>query len=123
MVLACCNRLLVALNQVIDGERGAHGGHWLETNGRRAVWRSVHDQVVLCLECPARHRRVREQQSVQVQDQADVQWTPTLLEQVVLGVAVARQFLLAAIAQRRRTPVDDPLGTIGVRDYDALDRR
>jgi hypothetical protein len=66
---------------------------------------------------------VREQQPVQVQDQAGVQRAPVLPEQVVLGVAVAGQFLLAAVAQRCRPPVDDPLGAVGVGDDDALDRR
>jgi hypothetical protein len=32
------------------------------------------------------------------------------------------ELLLAAVAQRRRLPVDDPLGAVGVRDDDALDR-
>jgi hypothetical protein len=53
---------------------------------------------------------VREQQPVQMQDQARVKRAPVLLEQVILGVAAAREFLLAAVAQRRRLPVDDPLG-------------
>jgi len=66
---------------------------------------------------------VSKQQPVQVQDQAGVQWTPVFAEQVVLGVAVACQFLFAAVAQRCRLPVDDPLGAIGVCDDDALDRR
>jgi len=66
---------------------------------------------------------VGEQQPVHVQDQSGVQRAPVLPEQVVLGVAVARQFLLAAVAQCRRLPVDDPLGPIGVRDDDTLDRR
>jgi hypothetical protein len=47
---------------------------------------------------PARHRRVSEQQPVQVQDQAGVQRTPVLAEQIVLGVAVPGWFLLAAVA-------------------------
>jgi hypothetical protein len=64
-----------------------------------------------------------EQQPVQVRDQAGVQRAPVLPEQIVLGVAVAGQFLLAAVAQRCRPPVDDPLGPVGVRDDDALDRR
>ena len=93
-----------------------------EADGRGAVRRAVHDQVVLCLERAAGHRRVREQQPVQVQDQASVQRSPVLLEQVVLSVAVACQFLFAAVAQRRRLPVDDPLGAVGVRDDDTLDR-
>jgi hypothetical protein len=66
---------------------------------------------------------VSEQQPMQVQDQAGVQWAPVFPEQVVLGVAVACQLLLAAVAQRRRLPVDDPLGAVGVCDDDALDRR
>jgi hypothetical protein len=41
---------------------------------------------------------------------------PALMEQVVLGVAVAGQFLFASVAQHRRSPVDDPLGSAGVRD-------
>ncbi len=63
-----------------------------------------------------------EEQPVQVQDQAGVDRAPVLLEQVVLGVSVACQFLFAAVAQRRRLPADDPLGAVGVRDDDALDR-
>ena len=58
-----------------------------------------------------------------MQDQAGVQRAPVLLEEVILGIAVACQFLLAAVAQRGRLPVDDPLGTIGVRDDNTLDRR
>jgi hypothetical protein len=62
---------------------------------------------------------VSEEQSVQVQDQAGIQRAPVLLEQVVLGVAVAGQFLFAPVAQRRRPPVDDPLGAVGVRSLAA----
>jgi len=100
VVLAGRGRLLVALDQVVDGERGARGGHRLEPDGCRAVGRAVHDEVVLRLERPAGHRRMSEQQPVQVQDQASVQRAPVLPEQVVLGVSVARQFLLTAVAQR-----------------------
>lgn len=64
-----------------------------------------------------------EQQLVQVQDQAAVQRAPVLPEQAVLGVAVACQFLLTTVAQCRRLPVDNPPGTIGVCDDDALNRR
>ena len=63
-----------------------------------------------------------EEQPVQVQDQAGVQRAPVLLEQVVLGVAIARQFLFAPVAQYRGAPVDDPLGAACVRHDDALDR-
>lgn len=121
MVLARRDRVLVALDQVIDGERGARGRYWLEADGGRAVWRAVHDRVVLCLERPPGHRRVSEQQPMQVQDQASVQRAPVLPDQVILGVAIASQLLLAAVAQRSRAPVDDSLGTIGVGDDDALD--
>ena len=38
------------------------------------------------------------------------------MEQVVLGVAVVGQFLFASVAQHRRSPVDDPLGSAGIRD-------
>ena len=76
MIVARRDRVRVALDQVIDGERGARRGDRLEADGGRAVWRAVHDQVVLCLECPARHRRVREQQAVQMQDQARIQRAP-----------------------------------------------
>ena len=123
MVLARRDRVLVAPDQVIDGKRGARGRHRLEAHGGGAVWRAVHDQVVFCLERPARHSRMSEQQPVQVQDQAGVQRAPVLQEQVVLGVTVARQFLFAAVAQRRRLPVDDPLRPVSVRDDDTLDRR
>jgi len=95
MVLAVGDRLLVAPDQVIDGERGHRGGQWPEPDGCRAVWRPVHDQVVLGLERPAGNRGVSEEQSVQVQDQTGLQWAPVLLEQVVLGVAVARKSLIA----------------------------
>lgn len=57
-----------------------------------------------------------EEQPVQVKDQAGIQRMPVLMEQVALGVAVAGQFLLASVAQHRRLPVDDPLGSAGVRD-------
>ncbi len=123
MVLARRDRVLVTPDQVVDGERGACGGHRLEAHGDRAVWRAVHDQVVLGLERPAWYGGMSEQQSVQVQDQASVQRAPIFPEQVVLSVAVACQLLLTAVAQRGRLPVDDPLGAIGVRDDDALDRR
>src|SRR5260370_9117322 len=63
-----------------------------------------------------------EQQSVQVEDQAGIQRAPVLQEQVVLGVAVACQFLFAPVAQRRCPPVDDPLCAVGVRDDNSLDR-
>src|SRR5215831_19039399 len=63
-----------------------------------------------------------EEQPMQVQDQAGIQRAAVLLEQVVLGVAVAGQFLLAPIAQRRGSPVDDPFGAASVRHDDALDR-
>jgi hypothetical protein len=66
---------------------------------------------------------VSEQQPVQAQDQAGGERAPVLAEQVILGVAVACQLLLAAVPQRRRLPVDDPLGTVSVRDDDALDGR
>ncbi len=79
---------------------------WSLTPGT-AVLMSARRNVVLRLERPAGHRRVSEQQPVQVQDQAGVQRAPVLLEQVVLGVAVAGQLLFAAVAQRRRLPVDD----------------
>jgi hypothetical protein len=65
---------------------------------------------------------VGEEQPVQVQEQPGIQRAPVLLEQVVLGVAVAGQFLLAPVAQRRDAPVDDPLGAASVRNDDALDR-
>src|ERR1022692_1281075 len=74
------------------------------------------DQVVLGLERSTGHGRVSEEQPVQVQDQAGIQRAPVLLEQVVLGIAVACQFLFAPVAQRRRPPVDDPLGAVSVRD-------
>jgi hypothetical protein len=123
VMLARRCRFLVALDQVVDGERGAGGGHRLEPDGCRAVGRAVHDEVVFFLEGPAGHGRVGEQHPVQVQDQAGVQRAPVLQEKVVLGIAVACEFLLAAVAQRRRPPVDDPLGSVGVRDDYALDRR
>ena len=63
-----------------------------------------------------------EQQPVQVQDQPGVQRAPVLPEQVVLGVAVAGQFLLAAVAQRGRPPVDNPLGAVDVGDEDGRPR-
>jgi hypothetical protein len=59
-------------------------------------------------------------QPVQVQDQACIQWTPALLEQVVLGVAVAGQFLFAPVTQGRGPPVDDPPSAANVRDDDTL---
>ena len=102
MVLARRDRFLVALDQVIDGERGARGGHRLEADGCRAVRRAVHDEIVLCLEAPAGHYRVGKQQPVQVQDQSGVQRPPVLPEQIVLGIAIAGEFLLAAVAQRCR---------------------
>jgi hypothetical protein len=37
VVLACRDREVVALDEVIDGEGSAGGGHWLEADGRRAI--------------------------------------------------------------------------------------
>ena len=74
VVLARRDRFLVALDQIIDGERGARGGHRLEADGCRPVRQAVHNEIVFCLEAPAGHYRVGEKQPVQVQDQAGVQW-------------------------------------------------
>jgi hypothetical protein len=41
---------------------------------------------------------VNEEQSVQVKNQAGIQRPPVLMEQVVLGVAIAGQFLFAPVA-------------------------
>jgi hypothetical protein len=38
MVLARRNRLLVAVDEVVDSKRGARGRHRLEADSRRAVW-------------------------------------------------------------------------------------
>jgi hypothetical protein len=54
---------------------------------------------------------VSEEQPVQVKDQAGIQRTPVLMEQVVLGVAVAGQFLFAPVTQGRGPPIDDPPST------------
>jgi hypothetical protein len=43
---------------------------------------------------------VSEEQSVQVKNQAGIQRPPVLMEQVVLGVAIAGQFLFASVAQQ-----------------------
>ena len=98
------------------------GGYRLEAHSRCAVRRAVHDQVVLRLERAPGYSRMGEEQPVQVKQQAGVERTPVLLEQVVLGVAVAGQLLLAPVAQRGRPPVDDPLGSVRVRDDNTLDR-
>ena len=63
-----------------------------------------------------------EEQPVQVQDQAGIQRPPVLLEQVVLGITVARQLLFASVPQRGGAPVDDPLRTASVCYDDALNR-
>src|ERR1035438_1468784 len=97
MVLTGGNRLVVAADEVVNRKRSSGGGHRLEADRRRTVWRAIRHQVVLGLECASRHRRVGEEQPVQVQDQACVQRTPVLLEQVVLGVTVAGQFLFAPV--------------------------
>jgi hypothetical protein len=59
---------------------------------------------------------VSEEQSVQVKDQAGIQRMSALMEQVVLGVAVAGQFLFGSVMHHRCSPVDDPFGPTDVRD-------
>src|ERR1022692_2486079 len=80
MVVIRSHCVPVALDEVIDGKGRARGGHRLEANCRRSVWRAVHDQVVLSLERSTGHGRMSEEQPVQVQEQASVQRTPILLE-------------------------------------------
>jgi hypothetical protein len=73
MVSARRNRVPVALDKVIDGERGARRGHRLKRTVVEPPGEGVDDQVVLGLERAAGHRGVSEQQPVQVQDQASLQ--------------------------------------------------
>jgi len=61
------------------------------------------------------------EQPVQVKHEAHVDGPPVGLPDVVEGVPVARQLLLAAGPQPRCSPGDDPFGALCIGDNDALE--
>jgi hypothetical protein len=58
--------------------KGVRGGHWLESDGGRAFWGAVHDQVVFLLNVPPGAAVCANSIQVQVQDQASVERAPVL---------------------------------------------
>ena len=110
------------VDELVQVEIGALGGDRPEPDVDGPVRRAVDHEVVGLLELPARRSCVGPEESMKVQDQADVERLPVRVEQVVEGRPVAGDLLLVPAPKGCDTPVDDPACPVLVGKDDSLDR-
>jgi hypothetical protein len=95
---------------------------WSEPDTRRPIRVSVHDEVFDGLGLSPATTRAAEEETVEMEDEAHGEIARIILEQVVEGVSIPRQLLLAAHAEPLVGAADDSLGSC-LLDHDPLDGR
>lgn len=82
MMLLCLRRRGAPVDELVEVELDSCRWHGLEADLDRSVWGPVDDEVVRILETSSLSGGLRPQETVQMQDQSDVERLPRLIEEI-----------------------------------------